>query len=243
MATPYMDRSLALFHIWNTFGRPAASSKPRTRTAVTPPMTASTPGQVTERRAHNYIVLRVYLDQNKWVDLARSRKTGFTDGLADFWDIAHAGVERDLLSFPLSAVHYFETTKRVRQDSRWDLAAAMAELSRMHTIAGANTLIPQEVDAVAARIYRDQIDPNAPDPSPIEPFGVGAAHALGAPPGTFAGQFSFEELRAAGMPEDMLTHVRRGLVDATELAVLARTESLGTGTQDRGANARADGRG
>lgn len=123
------------------------------------------------------------------------------------------------------AVHYFETTKRVRQDSRWDLAAAMAELSRMHTIAGANTLIPQEVDAVAARIYRDQIDPNAPDPSPIEPFGVDAAHALGAPPGTFAGQFSFEELRAAGMPEDMLTLVRRGLVDATELAVLARTES------------------
>jgi hypothetical protein len=96
---------------------------------------------------------------------------------------------------------------------------------RMHTIAGANTLIPQEVDAVAARIYRDQIDPNAPAPSPIEPFGVGAAHALGARPGTFAGQFSFEELRAAGMPEDMLTLVRRGLVDATELAVLARTES------------------
>jgi hypothetical protein len=164
-------------------------------------------------------VLRVYLDQNKWVELSRSRKTGFTDDLAGVWHLATAGVERGLLSFPLSAIHYYETNKRVNQQSRWNLAATMAELSHMHAIAGPSTLVPLEVEAAVAKIV-----PGSLPAPPIQAFGIGAAHALGADPGTFTGLSSVEELHAAGMPADMLNLVHRGLVDAAELAVLARTE-------------------
>lgn len=165
-------------------------------------------------------MLRVYLDQNKWIELSRSRKGGFTDDLADTWHLAAAGVDRGLVSFPLSAIHYYETTKRRDQQSRWGLASTMAELSRMHTIAGPNTLLPLEVDAAVAKLV-----PGSPAPSTIHAFGVGAAHALGAAPNTFTGLFSDEELRLAGVPNDGLDVIHRGLVDAVEFAVLALTES------------------
>jgi len=161
--------------------------------------------------------MRVYLDQNKWIELSRSRKGGSTDDLADLWRLATAGVERGLVSFPLSAVHYYETTKRRDQQSRWELAATMAELSRLHTIAGSNTLVPLEVDAAVANLVGGA-------PPPIQAFGVGAAHALGAASDTFTGLFSLKELRAAGVPDDMLDVVHRGLVDTVEFAVLALTE-------------------
>lgn len=165
-------------------------------------------------------MLRIYLDQNKWVDLARSRKSGFTDELGEVWHLANASVEAGLASFPLSAVHYYETNKRVDQTSRWNLAVTMAELSRVHTIAGSSTLVPAEVTAAATRIASGgTISPS------IDAFGRGAAHALGAEPTTFEGLSSIEELKAAGMPPDMLDLVRRGLVEAVELAVLARTET------------------
>lgn len=175
--------------------------------------------EVGRRGWDDQTVLRVYLDQNKWIDLSRSRKGGFTDDLADAWHLALAGVERGLLPFPLSAIHYYETTKRRDQRSRWELAATMAELSRMHTIAGPNTLVPLEVNAAVAKLV-----PGAPPPAPIQAFGVGAAHALGAAPNRFDGLFCREELRAAGVPNDMLDAVHHGLVDAVEFAVLALTE-------------------
>lgn len=175
--------------------------------------------EVTRRGWDDQPVLRVYLDQNKWIELSRSRKGGFTDDLADVWHLAAAGVDRGFVSFPLSAIHYYETTKRRDQQSRWELASTMAELSRMHTIAGPNTLVPLEVDAAVAKLVA-----GSPPPPPIQAFGVGAAHALGAAPNTFTGLFSDEELRAAGVPNDVLDVVHRGLVDAVEFAVLALTE-------------------
>lgn len=175
------------------------------------------------RRRDNGAVLRVYLDQNHWVALARSRKGGFTDELGDLWRLANTSVDAGLVSFPLSAVHYYETSKRIAQESRWNLAATMAELSRVHTLAGSSTLVPAEVEAAASRIAsRSALSPK------VEPFGVGAAHALGAEPGTFEATSSVEELQAAGMPADMLDLISRGLIDAVEMAVLARTESSPT---------------
>lgn len=69
-----------------------------------------------------------------------------------------------------------------------NLAATMAELSRVHSIAGPNTLVPAEVNAAAAKIV-----PGSPPAQPIQAFGVGAAHALGADPDTFTGRSSVEE--------------------------------------------------
>jgi hypothetical protein len=165
-------------------------------------------------------MLRIYLDQNKWVELSRSRRGRFSDDLGDVWHVAKAGVDAGLLSFPLSDIHYYETHKRVDQASRWRLAATMVELSHGHTLAGSSTLVPAEVTAAAYRIAT-----GSPPPRRVEAFGLGAAHALGVEPGRFSGLSSLDELEAAGMPDVMLDLVRDGVIDATELALLARTEA------------------
>jgi hypothetical protein len=58
-------------------------------------------------------VKRVYLDQNKWIDLTRAKhgqKSG--ERFADALTVARAGVEHGLISFPLSLTHYMEVTQK-----------------------------------------------------------------------------------------------------------------------------------
>lgn len=58
-------------------------------------------------------MLRVYLDQNKWVDLARAA-TGHCLGgrFAGALAMARAGVASGTVSFPLDMCRYWETGKR-----------------------------------------------------------------------------------------------------------------------------------
>ena len=117
---------------------------------------------------------RVYLDQNKWIDLAAAR-TGHRRGepYQDVLTLARAGVEHDLLSFPLSATHYIETSHRRQWKSRLDLATTMALLSRFHTIAPESVLVPSEIDrALKARFRVPEIVRDT------QVFGVGADHAF-----------------------------------------------------------------
>src|ERR1700683_3054434 len=63
-------------------------------------------------------MLRVYLDQNKWVDLSRGFESEDAGG-AKFRDVAlavEAAVEAGHASFPLSVAHIFETWQR----REWD---------------------------------------------------------------------------------------------------------------------------
>jgi hypothetical protein len=117
---------------------------------------------------------RVYLDQNKWIDLAAAR-TGHRRGnpYQDVLTFAQAGVERELLSFPLSATHYIETSHRRQWESRLNLATTMALLSRFHTIAPESLLVPSEIDrALKARFGAPEIVRG------VQVFGVGADHAF-----------------------------------------------------------------
>lgn len=54
-------------------------------------------------------MLRIYLDQNKWVDLARAA-TGHRLGkpFKDALDLCRAGVDAGTLSFPLDMYRYWE---------------------------------------------------------------------------------------------------------------------------------------
>jgi hypothetical protein len=106
---------------------------------------------------------RVYLDQMKWIDLAR----------ADTLLVARRGVDNGLVSFPLSSIHYIETAKRRDERSRRALARTMATLSRFHTIASPRALVPPEIDLALHRRFGRPTNPRAP-----EAFGVGVAHAL-----------------------------------------------------------------
>jgi len=80
-------------------------------------------------------VRKVYLDQNKWIDLSRAHHgdplgAPFEDALA----AVSQAVSDGTASFPLSAGHYFETWKQRKRDPRRALAEVMSNLSQHRTI-------------------------------------------------------------------------------------------------------------
>lgn len=118
-------------------------------------------------------VLRVYLDQNKWVDLGRA-KNGDPRGASyvGVYEEARAAVLDGRASFPLSVVHLAESWK-ARDSYRHELGMVMMELSRRDTIAPMSSLIPPETEMALHRRFRKPIAPQAP-----QPFGVGMPFAI-----------------------------------------------------------------
>jgi hypothetical protein len=118
---------------------------------------------------------RWYLDQNKWIDLARAdhgRPLG--QRFRDFLDLAGAAVERTRVSFPLSLYHFMELSHRQDWSSRIQVAETMLKLSQWHTIANPRDLLAAEIDhALQDRFGRPAV------PTRINAFGVGPDHALG----------------------------------------------------------------
>jgi hypothetical protein len=120
-------------------------------------------------------LLRVYLDQNKWIDLAHAAKDNrqgapFRDVLA----VATAAAEAGLASFPLDISRYMETAKRGSYASRVDLATVMLRLSRLDTVAPTSVILPAEIDAALQR--RSGLPET---PRPLRVFGKGVNHAVG----------------------------------------------------------------
>ncbi|GAA2964639.1 hypothetical protein [Microbacterium schleiferi] len=117
-------------------------------------------------------MLRVYLDQNKWIDLARAA-TGHPLGApyVDALEVARAAVVNGTASFPLDMFRYAETGKRSHARSRNDVADVMIELSHQHTMALGRDILPAELDrALKVRFDRPE------HPSQVEVFGVGIEH-------------------------------------------------------------------
>lgn len=73
----------------------------------------------------------VFLDQNKWVELARVRSGRKTSGhIADLFPQLVAAVQKERVIFPLSISNIMETAKRNDPDSRRYVAETQALLSR-----------------------------------------------------------------------------------------------------------------
>lgn len=118
---------------------------------------------------------RVYLDQNKWIDLGTAhhgRPGG--EAFVDTARLLEAGRELGEVSLPLSAAHYMETAIRRNYESRARLAETMIFFSRLDTIAPTEQLIPFEID----RALREMFGRPA-NPRPLRPFGRGVQHAFG----------------------------------------------------------------
>lgn len=118
---------------------------------------------------------RVYLDQNKWIELLRVHSGKHRDReLAALLEVLNFGVLRGLVSLPLSSAHYQELAHRRDVDSRFELAAFMASYSNLHSIAPRQALLQWEIEAALSDVF------GAPKPagSP-QPFGFGMAHAFG----------------------------------------------------------------
>ncbi|MEM6559969.1 MAG: hypothetical protein AAF656_00075 [Planctomycetota bacterium] len=113
---------------------------------------------------------RVYLDQNKWIDLSRAyhgRDGG--GGFADVLQLCFARREQGAASFPFSAQHYMELTKRGNQASRERLAT----FSNGDTMASYTALVPELVARYCQRLGGLQ------EAEPPEVFGRGLDFAFG----------------------------------------------------------------
>jgi len=120
-------------------------------------------------------MLRVYLDQNKWIDLARAANGNpLGERFKTVGIVIAAAVEQGEASFPLSAGHFIETWKQRRARQRYELASTMATISRNHTIAPPHQLLPAELDHALQRRFGRSVTPLA-----VQPFGQGVEHVTG----------------------------------------------------------------
>lgn len=81
-------------------------------------------------------MVRVYLDQNKWIDLARAAH-GHRDGerFHEALECVRASVANGFAQYPLSLGDYFETWRQGNEGARRRLAVTMTEISRHVSIA------------------------------------------------------------------------------------------------------------
>src|SRR5262245_14450491 len=116
----------------------------------------------------------IYLDQNKWVDLARAYH-GHPDGGAFTATLkaCKRAVEGRTAFFPLSVTHYEETAVVSDSGRRDRLAEVMELLSGFTTIASQLRVVPVELEwALNRRFGRPA------KPMDLVLYGFGAAHAF-----------------------------------------------------------------
>ena len=114
-------------------------------------------------------MLRVYLDQNKWVDLARAAtEHRLGDPFKDALELCRVAVRTGAASFPLDMYRYFETSKRGDGRSRNEVVDIMRELSQDHTMAVPFGILDHEIDLALRRRF------GRPDePRHQQVFGIG----------------------------------------------------------------------
>lgn len=118
----------------------------------------------------------IYLDQNKWIELAQVRNRVKRDRATErVLDLALERTESGALCFPLSAIHYMELSRVSNPARRERLGAFMWDLSLGKTLVSHRAIIEHELEfALAAR------HPSV-RPAPFTLVGEGVAHAFGQP--------------------------------------------------------------
>lgn len=122
----------------------------------------------------------VYLDQNKWIDLARRRKR-HGDGEPTF-QYFKSRIDTKNWRFPISAIHLIETLKRTDKKSRANVLKVMIDLSNGYSILSFRDVEKAEVINAFARHH---------DPTKIikfSPVKTYPFYALGAIPTLSGGE-------------------------------------------------------
>jgi hypothetical protein len=167
-------------------------------------------------------VQRIYLDQNKWIALARAR-TGHKQEahLVEVLEVAQEAVRSGDASFPLSAQHYYETHLRGDPASRMDLARTMLDLSQHDAIAPPHVLVPYEIEV--ALIGQLQL-PNDP-PRVVQVFGKGANHAFHTKMFTYEAPSEYEGIHIPAELQAEATAVGSEVIELMTLAGLSPPET------------------
>lgn len=96
----------------------------------------------------------IYLDQNKWIELARVYAGKVTSGpIFDVYAQLVGAVEGRKALFPLSATHVLETSKRNDPISRGHLAETQAKLSRGYVYRSRAGRLEVEVRSTLCRLF------------------------------------------------------------------------------------------
>ena len=146
--------------------------------------------------------LWVYLDQNKWIDLARAYYSR-ADGRRFITTLnrLQEAIKHDGARVPVSSDNIVEIVKNGNAERRQRLAYVMATISRTRTLAPQHAITPYEIDASIAEIFHYSIPPVRP---PV--FGKGV-------------QFAFGRTENSDTPESTLQELRL-LLDIPELVAL-----------------------
>jgi len=144
--------------------------------------------------------LRMYVDQNKWIELARifHGKDASADSRSVL-ETLRVGVDTGRWVLPLSAVHYLELARISNAERRHRLGTVMYALSGIRTLASAHKIIEHEIEVALAQHGL------AVEVTSFALLGRGIGHAFGV-------DLAFGE----GLPEDL-----RGLaIERLERALL-----------------------
>ena len=114
----------------------------------------------------------IYLDQNKWIELARAVSGKATPELIQVLDILRESKRLGLSVFPLSLAHFIETNKRRDLQSRSRLGSLMWELSDNWTLAGPAAIQQWELDRALAITLNRRLNER-----PFSLLGKGISHA------------------------------------------------------------------
>lgn len=75
----------------------------------------------------------IYLDQNKWIELAKGIKDGNSTYI-ELYETIIKNVKNDVWAFPLSSIHITETMKRKNKTSRKEILDLMFSVSKGYAI-------------------------------------------------------------------------------------------------------------
>jgi hypothetical protein len=115
----------------------------------------------------------IYLDQNKWIELARAATGKATPELLNqVLDILRESKRLGLNIFPLSLGHFIETNKRRDLESRSRLGSLMWELSDNWTLAAPTAIQRWELDRALSIALNRRLNER-----PFALLGQGVAHA------------------------------------------------------------------
>jgi len=114
----------------------------------------------------------IYLDQNKWIELARAVTGKATPQLIQVLDILRESKRLGLNVFPLSLAHFIETNKRRDLQSRSRLGSLLWELSDNWTLAGPAAIQRWELDRALAITLNRRLNER-----PFSLLGKGVTHA------------------------------------------------------------------
>ena len=114
----------------------------------------------------------IYLEQNKWIELARAVSAKATPELLQVLDILRESKRLGLNVFPLSLGHFIETNKRRDLQSRSRLGSLMWELSDNWTLAAPTAIQRWELDRALSITLNRRLNER-----PFSLLGKGLSHA------------------------------------------------------------------